>query len=170
MPQEFGKKGVISLYLQCSPYERALRYLEREVSEEAGLHAEAHLPKQPYDSLQAVASEMARLDLPGIEGMTARFLGNANRDGLGSVDAPAAISDATIIDVYQPYIESADEPWHVTCRSSNVLGLDALTASKPTAVLEAEAAEEAKGKKKVGGATPGWTGKRVVASTHDNSV
>lgn len=80
MPQEFGKTGVISLYLQCSPYERALRYLEREVSEEAGLHAEAHLPKQPYDSLQAVASEMARLDLPGVEGMTARFLGNANRD------------------------------------------------------------------------------------------
>lgn len=78
--QEFGKEGVISLYLQCSPYERALRYLEREVSPEAGFHAEVHLPKQPYSSLEAVAAEMVHLDLPEIRGITETFLGNANRD------------------------------------------------------------------------------------------
>jgi len=103
-------------------------------------------------------------------GEVAQAFGDATRDGGASVEAPKGISDATVIDVYQPYIETMDEPWHATCRSSNVLGLDPLAASKPANVLEIEAAEEASGKKKVGGATPGWSGKRVVASTHDNSV
>jgi hypothetical protein len=71
---------VVSLYLQCSPYERALRYLEREVSPEAGAEAELELPKHPYTSLQAVATEMAHLDIQGIKAVTATFLGNANRD------------------------------------------------------------------------------------------
>ena len=43
-------------------------------------------------------------------------------------------------------------------------------SSYPTDVAEIYKAEEESGKKKVGGAAPGWSGKRVVASTHDNSV
>jgi hypothetical protein len=103
-------------------------------------------------------------------GDVAQAISDATRDGGGDAGAPMAITDATVVDVYQPYIETMDEPWHATCRSSNVLGLEPLAASKPADVLEAEAAEEASGKKKIGGATPGWSDKRVVASVHDNSV
>jgi len=86
-----------------------------------------------------------------------------NRDG-GSAFQPRGISDATVIDKYQPYIENDDEPWHATCKGS-VVGLDTLSLSKPAAVVEVEEANPPK----PGGATPGWTGKRAVASTHDNS-
>ena len=103
-------------------------------------------------------------------GDVAQAFSNSMRDGLGSLEAPAGITDANVIDVYQPYIESMDEPWHATCRSGNVLGLNSLSASKPTNVLEVEAAVEASGKNKIGGGNPGWTDKRTVASTHDNSV
>jgi len=103
-------------------------------------------------------------------GEVAQAFSEATKDGGASVEAPKGISDALVIDVYQPYIESMDEPWHATCRSSSVIGLDSLAAAKPATVLEAEAAEEASGKKKVGGDKPGWSGKRVVATVHDNSV
>jgi len=100
----------------------------------------------------------------------AQAYGNANRDG-GSAFQPRAISDATVIDCYQSYIEADDEPWHATCKSpGNILGIDTLTAAKPASVLEAEEKEEASGKKKVGGDKPGWTDKRALGKVHDNSV
>lgn len=102
-------------------------------------------------------------------GPIAQAYGEANRDG-GSTFQPRGISDATVIDVYQSYIETDDEPWHSTCRPSAVVGLDGLASSKPAEVLEAEAAEEASGKKKIGGDKAGWDGKRSVAKTHDNSI
>ena len=37
-------------------------------------------------------------------------------------------------------------------------------------LFEYPSKEEASGKKKIGGATPGWTGKRSIATTHDNSI
>ena len=43
-------------------------------------------------------------------------------------------------------------------------------SAKPANVLEAEAAEEASGKKKIGGDKPGWDGKRSIAKVHDNSI
>lgn len=46
-------------------------------------------------------------------------------------------------------------------------------AAKPAAIKEKEAEEEASGKKKIGGGTPGWKNQgegRVIGKTHDNSV
>lgn len=102
-------------------------------------------------------------------GEIAQAYGNANRDG-GSAFQPRGISDATVVDAYQAVIENDDEPWHSTCRPVTVLDIPGLAKAKPANVLEAEAAEEASGKKKIGGDKPGWSDKRVVASTHDNSV
>ena len=85
------------------------------------------------------------------------------KDG-ASTFQPRAISGEG---VFMPsnYIENDDEPWHSTCRSSNVLGTDKLAAAKPKEVVELEEANPPK----PGGDKPGWSDKRVVATTHDNS-
>merc|ERR1719183_2169573 len=70
------------------------------------------------------------------------------RDG-GSAFQPRGISDANVIDKFQPYIENDDEPWHATCKGA-VVGIDSLSKSKPAEVIEAEAANPPK----PGGATP----------------
>jgi len=97
-------------------------------------------------------------------GAVAQAFSEANKDG-GSAFQPRGISDANVIDCYQTYIESDDEPWHATCKGGTVLGIEQLAASKPETVVEVEAAAPPK----PGGMNPGWTEKRVVAPTHDNS-
>ena len=64
-------------------------------------------------------------------GAAATAYSEANKDG-GSAYQPRGISDATVIDIYQNSIESEDEPWHATCRTSNVLGIGSLScAARP---------------------------------------
>ena len=68
-------------------------------------------------------------------GAAALAYSEVNKDGLSAYQ-PRGISDATVIDVYQNCIESDDEPWHATCRSSNVLGVSSLTYASRPPVLE----------------------------------
>lgn len=79
--------------------------------------------------------------------------------------APRTIADATVMDRFAGYIEEMDEPWHATCQTTWV-GTDALASSKPKDVVEAEAANPVK----PGGDKAGWTDKRSLAKTHDNSI
>ncbi len=49
----------------------------------------------------------------------------ANKDG-GDAYQPRAISDATVVDVFQGTLETEDEPWHSTARINTVVGLSTL--------------------------------------------
>ena len=102
-------------------------------------------------------------------GEIAQAFSEANRDGLSAFQ-PRGISDATVIDAFTNCIDTDDEPWHSTCRPVAVVDIAGLASAKPANVLEAEAAEEASGKKKIGGDKPGWDGKRSIAKVHDNSI
>lgn len=62
-------------------------------------------------------------------GAIAQEYSEANKDGLSAFQ-PRGISDATVIDAYQSYIESDDEPWHSTCRPVAVVGLDGLACAQ----------------------------------------
>ena len=72
--------------------------------------------------------------------------------------------------VFMPstYIEDEDEPWHATCHSSNVLGIEKLDATIPKKIQDKIADGTIKAPKP-GGDKPGWTGKREIGQTHDNS-
>ena len=61
-------------------------------------------------------------------------------------------------------------PHPIPVLSSRIAGQKTRRAAKPANVKEAEEAEEASGKKKIGGDKPGWTDKRVLGKTHDNSI
>jgi len=80
MSTEYDKENVVALYLQCSPWERALRFLEREISPAASEYAEAHLEKKQYETLEAVATDIQNLDLPNINAVMDAFVSNAQRD------------------------------------------------------------------------------------------
>jgi len=80
--------------------------------------------------------------------------------------SPRTIADASVIDRFQSYIEESDEPWHATCTTTTMVGPDTLVATVPKAVIETEEANPVK----PGGDKPGWTDKRSLAKTHDNSV
>ena len=85
------------------------------------------------------------------------------KDGLDAF-VPRTISGEGVF-MPSTYIEDEDEPWHSTCRSSNVLGTEKLASGIPTDVAERIAASPAK----PGGDKPGWTDKRQLGITHDNS-
>ena len=55
-------------------------------------------------------------------------------------------------------------------KESAVAKAEALGPGLEQRVKEAEQAEKDSGKFKVGGGTPGWTDKRVLGKTHDNSI
>lgn len=58
-------------------------------------------------------------------GEVAQAFSDANKDG-GSAYQPRGISDATVVDAYQSYIEADDEPWHSTCRPVAVVDMAGL--------------------------------------------
>lgn len=84
--------------------------------------------------------------------------GNADRDektgyrkSVGGVRVgeeafqPRGISDASVIDSYQTYIETMDEPWHATCRPTTTITKGALIEGEKNMIpfLSAEAALDA---------------------------
>ena len=58
-----GKKNVIRLYLQCSIREQALRFLRREVGEEAYLAGKEQIPEKDYKNLESLNTAIENLDI-----------------------------------------------------------------------------------------------------------
>ena len=58
-----GKINLVRLYLQCSIREQALRFLRREVGEEAYLAGKTQIPEKNYKNLESLYTESERLDI-----------------------------------------------------------------------------------------------------------
>tara|TARA_B100000029_G_scaffold104250_1_gene94780 strand:+ start:5740 stop:6504 length:765 start_codon:yes stop_codon:yes gene_type:complete len=75
-----GKKNIVRLYFQCSIREQALRFLRREFGEAAYQIGKAQVPKNDYDNLESLKSEIENLELDGSSAVIDQFMANQNRD------------------------------------------------------------------------------------------
>jgi len=75
-----GKKNIVRLYFQCSIREQALRFLRREFGEAAYQIGKAQVPKNDYDNLESLKSEIENLELDGSSAVIDQFMENQNRD------------------------------------------------------------------------------------------
>ena len=75
-----GKKNLIRLYLQCSIREQALRFLRREVSEDAYLVGKEQIPEKDYKNLESLNAVIETLDLVQGEEVMSEFVENQSRD------------------------------------------------------------------------------------------
>ena len=75
-----GKKNIVRLYFQCSIREQALRFLRREVGEEAYQTGRKNIPDKLYNNLEELNSEINALKLIDKEQIMREFIENQNRD------------------------------------------------------------------------------------------
>ncbi len=75
-----GKKNIVRLYFQCSTREQALRFLRREFGEDAYQIGKAQIPKNNYDNLESLRTEIEGLKLDGSTEIIDQFMENQNRD------------------------------------------------------------------------------------------
>jgi len=75
-----GKKNLIRLYLQCSIREQALRFLRREVGEEAYLAGKEQIPEKDYKNLESLNTAIENLDIGQREEAMSEFIENQSRD------------------------------------------------------------------------------------------
>jgi len=75
-----GKRDIVRLYFQCSIREQALRFLRREVGEEAYVLGKLNIPDKDYDNLEDLNSEIKLLKLNGGNQVMDQFSENQNRD------------------------------------------------------------------------------------------
>ena len=75
-----GKKNIVRLYFQCSIREQALRFLRREVGEEAYQAGRNNIPDKLYNNLEELNSEINALKLIDKEQIMREFIENQNRD------------------------------------------------------------------------------------------
>ena len=75
-----GKKNIVRLYFQCSIREQALRFLRREVGEEAYQIGKKNIPDKLYNNLEELNSEINALKLIDKEEIMCEFIENQNRD------------------------------------------------------------------------------------------
>ena len=75
-----GKKNLIRLYLQCSIREQALRFLRREVSEDAYLVGKEQIPEKDYKNLESLNAIIETLDIGQGEEVMSEFVENQSRD------------------------------------------------------------------------------------------
>ena len=75
-----GKINLVRLYLQCSIREQALRFLRREVGEEAYLTGKAQIPEKNYKNLESLNTEIERLDISQSDNLMSEFIENQSRD------------------------------------------------------------------------------------------
>jgi len=75
-----GKKNIVRLYFQCSIREQALRFLRREFGEAAYKIGKAEIPRNDYENLESLRSEIENLELDGSSVVINQFMENQNRD------------------------------------------------------------------------------------------
>ena len=75
-----GKINLVRLYLQCSIREQALRFLRREVGEEAYLAGKTQIPEKNYKNLESLNTEIERLDISQSDNLMSEFIENQSRD------------------------------------------------------------------------------------------
>ena len=75
-----GKKYLVRLYLRCSIREQALRFLRREVGEQAYLAGKSQIPEKDYKSLESLNTEIENLEIEGRDEIMTDFIENQSRD------------------------------------------------------------------------------------------
>ncbi|MFL2941773.1 MAG: hypothetical protein ACJZ2N_03120 [Candidatus Poseidoniales archaeon] len=75
-----GKKDLIRIYFRCSIREQALRFLRREVGEEAYQIGKTSIPDKDYATLEELDIEIKSLNLVGKQKVMQSFVENQNRD------------------------------------------------------------------------------------------
>ena len=75
-----GKINLVRLYLQCSIREQALRFLRREVGEEAYLAGKDQIPEKDYKNLESLNTEIERLEISQSDDIMSEFIENQSRD------------------------------------------------------------------------------------------
>lgn len=75
-----GKKDLIRIYFRCSIREQALRFLRREVGEEAYQIGKTSIPDKDYATLEELDIEIKSLNLAGKQKVMQSFVENQNRD------------------------------------------------------------------------------------------
>jgi len=75
-----GRKNVVSVYLVASPRERALRYLQRELSPEVRTRVEARLQLPPDATLAQAMQAIVALDDPDANKIASLWRDIAKRD------------------------------------------------------------------------------------------
>ena len=75
-----GKINLVRVYLQCSIREQALRFLRREVGEEAYLAGKTQIPEKNYKNLESLNTEIERLDISQSDNLMSEFIENQSRD------------------------------------------------------------------------------------------
>ena len=75
-----GKENMARLYFRCSRREQAVRFLKRELGEDAGRLARDTLPPGEPESLAALAEAVAALKLEGATDAAAQLRDNTRRD------------------------------------------------------------------------------------------
>jgi len=78
--QNLGKKNIIRIYFQCSIRDQALRFLRREIGEEAYTKGLENVPDISYDSLESLKGEIFNLGLVESDNVLERFIENQDRD------------------------------------------------------------------------------------------
>jgi len=78
--QELGKKHLVRIYFQCSIRDQALRFLRREIGEEAYQKGLRSVPDVDYSNLESLRDEIYNLDLVDSDDVIEKFVENQNRD------------------------------------------------------------------------------------------
>ena len=75
-----GKKGLVRIYFKCSIREQALRFLRREVGENAYQMGKTSIPVKNYATLEQLDTEIKSLNLVEGQKVLQSFVENQNRD------------------------------------------------------------------------------------------
>ena len=75
-----GKENIARLYFRCSRREQAVRFLKRELGEDASRLARDTLPSSEPETLAALAEAVAALKLEGAADVAAQLRDNTRRD------------------------------------------------------------------------------------------
>ena len=78
--ENLGKKNIIRIYFQCSIRDQALRFLRREIGEDAYTKGMENVPDMAYDSLESLKDEIFNLGLAEGDDAVERFIENQDRD------------------------------------------------------------------------------------------
>ncbi len=78
--ENLGKKNIVRIYFQCSIRDQALRFLRREIGEDAYTKGLENVPDLVYDSLESLKDEIFNLGLAESDDVVERFIENQDRD------------------------------------------------------------------------------------------
>ena len=78
--ENLGKKNIVRIYFQCSIRDQALRFLRREIGEDAYTKGLENVPDMVYDSLESLKDEIFNLGLAESDDVVERFIENQDRD------------------------------------------------------------------------------------------